>query len=129
MAWVLYLIAVPVLLVVAAVLWKADNPPGIGYLAFVGTGAMLLVIAAVDTEWYKRVPPVLAGGQMYAVLDRVQDDLRAVKGHVEKIQTGIEKIESRLEISMTDRGEGHESVTIVEITPTARTPTPEKHLP
>lgn len=123
MVWVLYLIAVSVVAFIGAVLWRAKNPPGVAYVAFVAAGAVLLAMAVIDTNWYTRVPAFMAGGQIYAILNNL-------KGSVEKIQAGVDKIEARLAIPMEEHGEGHETVNITVITPAPLpTATPQEHLP
>ena len=73
--YLLYMLLVPAVIFLGVVLWRAGNPPGLGYVAFIGAGAALLFVLVIDTEWYKKIPPLTAAGQLYAIgqrLDQVQ---------------------------------------------------------
>jgi len=81
-------------------------------------------LSTEDTGWLEHAPELLIGGQRYAVFNK---RLENVENRYAGIEQRVGKIETRLAIE--EHAEGHESVTIVEITPTPLPTTPEKQVP
>jgi hypothetical protein len=86
MTWLLYAVPFFAAVFMGFALWRHKDPPGVAYVAFVSAAGALLIVIAVDTKWYTKLPKATVGGQMTS-LDDPEETQRASLGKaIERLQ-------------------------------------------
>lgn len=91
MTALVYIIPAVAAVFIGWLLWKNDNPPSFGYVAFALFGGTLLFVVMVDTKWLERAPAIEWGGQRYGV---IQKQLMEIRNSVVGYETEVIKASS-----------------------------------